>query len=81
MSHDGCAGSFETGMMVVDKVRQMGFDEHYMPVPLPMVCEECNTAFEMDRYETHCPNCGMVYAVTPCHAFDPSQVKSAGIGY
>ncbi len=81
MSHEGCSGSFENGQMVVNKVRQMGFDQHYMPMPLPMTCENCQTDFEMDCYETHCPFCGMVYAVTPCHAFDPSHVKSAGIGY
>jgi hypothetical protein len=35
----------------------------------------------MDRFETHCPACDMVYAVTPCHAFDPANVMAAGIGY
>ena len=81
MSHEGCSGSFENGKMVVNKVRQMGFDQHYMPVALEIVCENCQTSFEMDCYETHCPKCDMVYAVTPCHAFDASHVKSAGIGY
>ncbi|PKP52048.1 MAG: hypothetical protein CVT92_10875 [Bacteroidetes bacterium HGW-Bacteroidetes-1] len=81
MSHEGCSGSFANGKMVADKVRQMGFDQQYMPMPIEIICEHCNTAFEMDRFETQCPNCSMVYAVTPCHAFDSSNVKAAGIGY
>lgn len=81
MSHEGCSGSFENGQMVADKVRQMGFDQHFMPMPLTIDCSNCNHQFEMERYESQCPKCGMVYAVTPCHAFDPSQVQSAGIGY
>ena len=37
--------------------------------------------FEMSFFETYCPHCDMVYAVTPCHAFDPENVMAAGIGY
>ena len=81
MSHEGCSGSFENGQLVVNKVMQMGFDQHYMPMPLTIVCENCQTSFEMECYESHCPQCEMVYAVTPCHAFDAAFVKSAGIGY
>ncbi|MDP3464070.1 MAG: hypothetical protein Q8S18_14865 [Bacteroidales bacterium] len=81
MSHDGCSGSFTNGMMVADKVRQMGFNEQFMPMPFDINCENCQHSFLMERFETHCPHCGMVYAVTPCHAFDPEHVKAAGIGY
>ncbi|OQY38478.1 MAG: hypothetical protein B6226_03630 [Candidatus Cloacimonetes bacterium 4572_65] len=79
--HDGCGGSFESGKEVVDKVRQMGFAEQFMPLPLEMECSECSEKFEMDTFETKCPKCGMVYGVTPCHAFDASNVKAAGINY
>jgi len=79
--HDGCAGSFENGKQVVDKVRQMGFAPQPMPMPMEIKCVECEETFEMVNFEDRCPKCGMVYGVTPCHAFDPENVKAAGIDY
>ena len=79
--HDGCSGSFESGKQVADKVRMMGFSIQSMPVPLSITCENCATGFEMETFESQCPQCGMVYAVTPCHAFDAAHVKAAGINY
>ena len=79
--HDGCAGSFENGKQVVDKVRQMGFSEQPMPMPLEIKCVECEETFEMENFEDKCPKCNMIYGVTPCHAFDPANVQAAGIGY
>lgn len=79
--HDGCLGKFDDGMAVLRKVRMMGFSEGAMPMPLMITCanEECTKEFEMITFEAKCPHCGMVHAVTPCHAFDPSQVAGAGI--
>jgi len=79
--HDGCSGSFENGKQTVDKVRMMGFSNQYMPMPLKVVCGECNNTFEMNTYEGKCTNCGSVHGVTPCHAFDPENVQSAGKDY
>ena len=79
--HDGCSGSFENGKEVADKVRMMGFDIQMMPMPLNIKCENCENDFEMETFEGKCPDCNMVYAVTPCHAFDPANVKPAGIDY
>lgn len=79
--HDGCSGSFKNGQDVVDKVRQMGFADQYMPLPLEIKCEECGDNFEMETFESKCPKCNMVYGVTPCHAFDAENVKAAGINY
>lgn len=79
--HDGCAGSFENDSQVVDKVRQMGFSSQMLPIPLGIKCVECEETFEMATFEDKCPKCGMVYGVTPCHAFDAENVKSAGINY
>ena len=79
--HDGCAGSFESGQQVVDKVRTMGFAEQVLPMPLDIKCEECGTDFSMETFETKCPECGTVYGVTPCHAFDSANVVSAGKNY
>jgi hypothetical protein len=79
--HDGCAGQFENGRQVVDKVRMMGFAAQPMPMPLQVHCVACHVTFEMAHFEDRCPECDMVYGVTPCHAFDPASVMAAGIGY
>ncbi|QZY53966.1 hydrogenase maturation nickel metallochaperone HypA [Crassaminicella profunda] len=79
--HEGCSGSFQTGKEVVDKIRMMGFSKQYMPVPLRIQCEECDETFDMETFEDHCPHCKMVYGVTPCHAFDPENVRAAGKDY
>ncbi len=79
--HDGCSGSFDDGKQVVDKVRMMGFAEQFMPIPLTVNCGSCGAEFEMETFESKCTACGCVHAVTPCHAFDPANVASAGIGY
>lgn len=79
--HDGCAGSFENGQQVVDKVRMMGFAEQLMPMPLDIECHGCKEPFTMEEFEGHCPKCDMVHGVTPCHAFDPNNIMAAGVGY
>ncbi len=81
MDHGDCSGSFESGTQVVDKVRAMGFSEQMMPMPLSIKCTGCDIEFEMDKFEGKCPECSMVFGVTPCHAFDPSNVMAAGIDY
>ncbi|MGX9416905.1 hypothetical protein ACXJY6_03120 [Vibrio sp. RC27] len=79
--HDGCSAEFEDGKAVVDKVRMMGFSEQSMPIAMTLDCKGCRTQFEMETFEAQCPECGAVHAVTPCHAFDPDNVQSAGVGY
>ncbi|PIE64383.1 MAG: hypothetical protein CSA26_08475 [Desulfobacterales bacterium] len=79
--HDGCSGSFENGKQIVDKVRMMGFADQPTPVPLAVTCDNCKEPFEMETFEAHCPECGCVHGVTPCHAFDPANVFAAGVGY
>ncbi len=79
--HDGCAGSFSDGKAVVDKVREMGFNEQFMPMPFDMECAECKNEFEMETFEGKCPKCNMVYGVTPCHAFDKENIMPAGVDY
>jgi Zn finger protein HypA/HybF involved in hydrogenase expression len=41
----------------------------------------CGEEFEMETFESKCPKCNMVYGVTPCHAFDPSNIQAAGVDY
>jgi hypothetical protein len=79
--HEGCSGSFENGKQVVDKIRMMGFANQPMVMPLTIKCTECGEEFEMECHEGKCPNCHMVYGVTPCHAFDPDNVMAAGKEY
>ncbi len=79
--HEGCSAEFADGKQVVDKVRMMGFSPQPLPMALPVDCRECGMSFEMTTFETRCPECGSVHAVTPCHAFDPANVLSAGVGY
>ncbi len=78
--HEGCSGSFESGKQIVDKLRGMGFSAGQMPVPLEITCEDCGENFEMNTFEARC-DCGMVYGVTPCHAFAAEHVKAAGKDY
>lgn len=79
--HEGCSGSFENGKEIVDKLRMMGFSDQSMPVPVTIKCEECGEEFLIDTFEAKCTKCSMVYGVTPCHAFDKENIKSAGINY
>ncbi|WP_277058139.1 hypothetical protein [Trichlorobacter lovleyi] len=79
--HQGCDGSFGGGAGVVDKLRMMGYSGMAMPVETRLVCEGCGTSFQMKTMEDRCPQCGMVYGVTPCHAHDPHSIQAAGIGY
>ncbi|MDC7233857.1 MAG: hypothetical protein PQJ58_11560 [Spirochaetales bacterium] len=79
--HDGCSGSFTDGKQVVDKIRMMGFADQFMPMPMTVACRVCDKDFEMETFEAKCPACGAVHGVTPCHAFDPANVMSAGKGY
>jgi len=79
--HQGCDGSFGGGAGVVDKLRMMGYSGMAMPVETRLVCEGCGTTFQMKTMEDRCPECGMVYGVTPCHASDPASIQAAGIGY
>jgi Zn finger protein HypA/HybF involved in hydrogenase expression len=79
--HDGCNGSFEDGKQVVDKVRMMGFSLQSMPIPANFKCHECDEEITMVTMEYTCPHCGMVYGVTPCHAFDINNIMAAGKNY
>ncbi len=79
--HDGCAGPSTDGKMMVNKVRMMGFAKQPMPMPLEIDCSNCDNTFSMMTFESACPECRMVYGVTPCSATDPSKVKPAGVDY
>ncbi|ERP39009.1 hypothetical protein [Chitinivibrio alkaliphilus] len=72
--HEGCSGSFAENIEVVEKVRMMGFSNHYLPMPLHIACKQCGEKIFFERYETPCPSCGAIHAVTPCHGHDASAI-------
>ena len=76
--HDGCSGKFDDGMQVLAKLRMMGFSKQTMPFPMTFTCKECGEEITMTTFEYECPHCGMIYAVTPCHAFDVENILRAG---
>jgi len=79
--HDECSGIFQDGKLIAGKVRKMGFDTMVIPVPLEIHCSNCDGAFQMKTMITACPECRMVYAVTPCKADAAGNVMAAGIDY
>lgn len=79
--HEGCNGSFEGGRLVVDKIRMMGFNTRPMPEVHTLECVECGEDFQMTHMESKCPNCNMVYGVTPCSVNYPERIKAAEINY
>ncbi len=75
--HDGCGGQMTDGLQVLQKIRQMGFNKNSIPTVHRFECSECKETVEMNTLEHAC-SCGMVYAVTPCSAMDPSNIRTAG---
>ncbi|HLR20505.1 MAG TPA: hypothetical protein VK087_00730 [Tissierellaceae bacterium] len=79
--HEGCTGNLDSGKQIVDKIRMMGFNKREIPSLVNIECVECRNEFKMTHLETKCPNCGMVYGVTPCSVSYPEKIKAAGIDY
>ncbi len=79
--HNGCSGAYESGKEIVDKIRMMGFNTSSLAVSLKMACTNCEAVFQMETMEAKCPQCQMVYGVTPCHSHNTSFVKAAGVNY
>lgn len=77
---DSCGCNFTKDTLMVDKVRVKGFSQSPLPIAFDIECE-CGTTFQMKNHEGQCPNCGMVYGVTPCSAEEKSKVQAAGINY
>lgn len=78
--NDGCAPDLTDGRAIVNKVRQVGLSNGMMEQPAIINCE-CGQPFTMKYFEDECPNCGMVYGVTPCSSHDEKNIKAAGIKY
>jgi len=66
--HDNCSGAYASGKDIVNKIRMMGFNKTPLAVSLKISCTHCDSEFEMEFMESACPECGMVYGVTPCHS-------------
>jgi hypothetical protein len=78
--NDGCAPDLNDGKAIVNKVRQVGVSKGELSVKHTIDCE-CGNSFEMNTFEDVCPNCDMVYGVTPCSSHDKNNIKPAGINY
>ena len=78
----GCTNTDKNnGKSVVDLIRSKGKDDFPLRNPHDIVCENCNSTFVMNTHVDSCPNCNMVYGVTPCSSHDKSNIKSAGVNY
>lgn len=77
---EGCEGSLGKGREVIDLVRTKGFSDKAMDNPLEISCE-CGRTFQMETFESRCPDCGTVYGVTPCHSDSVENVRSGGKDY
>lgn len=78
MSHTcGCSAN---EMYKVDKVRRKGVSNEPLPNAFTIECS-CKESFTMTTHEAKCPNCQMVYAVTPCSNDAVENVEAAGINY
>jgi len=76
--HEGCSGTFNDGLQVLQKLRMMGFNTQPMPVPAYLKCRECDEDIVMVTFEFECPHCKMIHVVTPCHAFEAKNIVAAG---
>ncbi|MBB5021157.1 hypothetical protein [Desulfurispira natronophila] len=79
--HSNCSAQFDNGAQVVDKLRMMGFEQQHLPLAVAYTCVSCQADFTMETLMSHCPQCGMTYGVTPCHAHDPTNILAAGVNY
>jgi len=79
MSND-CGCNFTKDTLMVDKVRVKGFSKDRLPSSFTISCE-CGEDFEMKYHEDQCPNCKMVYGVTPCSNDSVENVQAAGVNY
>jgi len=77
---ESCGCDFTKNTLVVDKVRAKGVSKDLLPDVLNIDCE-CGQTFEMRYHEDNCPNCHMVYGVTPCSNDSAANVQAAGIKY
>lgn len=77
----GCGTPQKGGTAIVDKVRSKGMADQLMPTAYELTCQECDGTFTMATYVAQCPNCQMVYGVTPCSADDSQNIKAATINY
>jgi hypothetical protein len=64
----------------VDKVRRKQVSTLELPKPFEILCS-CQHTFIMTFHEDQCPNCKMVYGVTPCSNTDAKNVVAVGINY
>ncbi len=75
-----CSCTFETNEAVIDRVREKGMDKDLLPSPFKIECV-CGNEFEMTTHVDNCPECNMVFGVTPCRSEDIENVVMSKVGY
>lgn len=73
-------GCESKNLNVVDKVRRKQVSKLELPKPFEITCT-CLHTFIMKYHEDKCPNCQMVYGVTPCSNDSKDHVVAVGINY
>lgn len=78
----GCSNTDKnSGKSVVDLLRNKGKQDFPLRISHDIKCVNCNETFIMKTHEDKCPNCDMVYGVTPCSSHDKENIKAASINY
>jgi hypothetical protein len=73
-------GCESKSLNAVDKVRRKQVSKVELPNHFEILCS-CQKTFTMKFHEDQCPNCNMVYGVTPCSSDDIKNVVAVGINY
>lgn len=77
MAHNcGC----DNTLNAVDKLRKKGYAALPLPTAYEIICG-CGNAFMMVTHESKCPQCQMVYGVTPCGSDSIDNVEAVGVNY
>lgn len=78
----GCSNTDKNnGKSIVDLIRSKGKDGFPLRTTHELDCVNCKETFTMTTHVDKCPNCNMVYGVTPCSSHAKENIKSADINY
>jgi len=79
--HHGFIEEFRSEKQVEQKSWRMDVSHQLMPMPMTMtmVFKNGKENSALKSFEDECPDCSMVYAVTPCLAYDPENIMASGL--
>ncbi|WP_026960248.1 hypothetical protein [Aliagarivorans taiwanensis] len=76
----GCGTDHSDGKAIIDRLRVKGLADKPMKQSYQINCE-CQSEFTMTTFSASCPQCGMVFGVTPCSQHALENIKPAGVNY